>query len=204
VNASRPVSAERPASTHLLRTVNLARAVTDLWKPSSDEIILHPGSGSPKKNWPHFDQLALALREREANSQVKLGIPEGLTLVEVSHRLRHSRAYIRQRFRDHPPGRFPGRACRRPFRSHRSPDLGTHGAPLQGHLEENSEDISVDEVLLRMERTPEPEFMNEQDQAAAYAAADWSESHGKFQELSRAVSHFAIDICSISDAVRQT
>src|SRR5215831_7244841 len=30
-----------------------------------------------------------------------------------------------------------------------------------------------------MERIPEPELMNEQDQAAAYAAADWSESHGK-------------------------
>jgi len=30
-----------------------------------------------------------------------------------------------------------------------------------------------------MERTPEPELMNEQDQAAAYASADWSESHGK-------------------------
>jgi ubiquinone/menaquinone biosynthesis C-methylase UbiE len=30
-----------------------------------------------------------------------------------------------------------------------------------------------------MERTAEPELMNEQDQAAAYAAADWSESHGK-------------------------
>jgi ubiquinone/menaquinone biosynthesis C-methylase UbiE len=31
-----------------------------------------------------------------------------------------------------------------------------------------------------MERTPEPDdLMNEQDQAAAYAAADWSESHGK-------------------------
>src|SRR5215475_3002581 len=30
-----------------------------------------------------------------------------------------------------------------------------------------------------MKRTPEPELMNEQEQAAAYAAADWSESHGK-------------------------
>jgi ubiquinone/menaquinone biosynthesis C-methylase UbiE len=30
-----------------------------------------------------------------------------------------------------------------------------------------------------MQRTPEPELMDEQDQAAAYAAADWSESHGK-------------------------
>jgi ubiquinone/menaquinone biosynthesis C-methylase UbiE len=31
----------------------------------------------------------------------------------------------------------------------------------------------------RMKRTPEPELMNEEEQAAAYAAADWSESHGK-------------------------
>src|SRR5262245_31267344 len=31
----------------------------------------------------------------------------------------------------------------------------------------------------QMERTAEPELMDEQDQAAAYAAADWSESHGK-------------------------
>lgn len=30
-----------------------------------------------------------------------------------------------------------------------------------------------------MQRTPEPELMDEQEQAAAYAAADWSESHGK-------------------------
>ena len=30
-----------------------------------------------------------------------------------------------------------------------------------------------------MQRTPEPELMDEQDQAAAYAAADWSEAHGK-------------------------
>src|SRR5262245_31545648 len=30
-----------------------------------------------------------------------------------------------------------------------------------------------------MQRTPEPELMDEQEQAAAYANADWSESHGK-------------------------
>jgi ubiquinone/menaquinone biosynthesis C-methylase UbiE len=30
-----------------------------------------------------------------------------------------------------------------------------------------------------MERTPEPELMDETEQAAAYAAADWSASHGK-------------------------
>ena len=43
-----------------------------------------------------------------------------------------------------------------------------------------------------MERTPEPELMNEQDQAAAYAAADWSESHGKIPGYFRErFSHFA-------------
>jgi ubiquinone/menaquinone biosynthesis C-methylase UbiE len=30
-----------------------------------------------------------------------------------------------------------------------------------------------------MERIPEPELMDDHEQAAAYAAADWSESHGK-------------------------
>jgi len=30
-----------------------------------------------------------------------------------------------------------------------------------------------------MDRTPEPELMDENEQAAAYAGADWSESHGK-------------------------
>jgi ubiquinone/menaquinone biosynthesis C-methylase UbiE len=30
-----------------------------------------------------------------------------------------------------------------------------------------------------MQRIPEPELMDEQEQAAAYAGADWSESHGK-------------------------
>ncbi len=36
-----------------------------------------------------------------------------------------------------------------------------------------------------MERTPEPELMDEQEQAAAYAAADWSESHGKISRYFR-------------------
>jgi ubiquinone/menaquinone biosynthesis C-methylase UbiE len=36
-----------------------------------------------------------------------------------------------------------------------------------------------------MERVPEPELMDDQDQAAAYAAADWSESHGKIPRYFR-------------------
>src|SRR5437773_776822 len=37
-----------------------------------------------------------------------------------------------------------------------------------------------------MQRTPEPELMDEQEQAAAYAAADWSEPHGKIAGYFRA------------------
>jgi ubiquinone/menaquinone biosynthesis C-methylase UbiE len=36
-----------------------------------------------------------------------------------------------------------------------------------------------------MERTPEPELMDATEQAAAYAAADWSESHGKIPRYFR-------------------
>ena len=36
-----------------------------------------------------------------------------------------------------------------------------------------------------MERTPEPELMDQQEQAAAYAAEDWSESHGKIPRYFR-------------------
>src|SRR5262249_21420536 len=31
----------------------------------------------------------------------------------------------------------------------------------------------------KMQRTPEPELMDDREQAAAYAAEDWTESHGK-------------------------
>ncbi|HYR87588.1 MAG TPA: glycosyltransferase family 9 protein [Terriglobia bacterium] len=83
------------ASAHLLRTIKLpVPPLPDFWEPSSAEIILHPGSGSAGKNWPYFDQLALFLREGLPEGQVRVGIPEGLTLVEVSHRLRRARAYI--------------------------------------------------------------------------------------------------------------
>src|SRR5262245_51869503 len=36
-----------------------------------------------------------------------------------------------------------------------------------------------------MQRTPEPELMDEQEQAAAYATADWSQSHGKIPKYFR-------------------
>src|SRR5215469_8142199 len=46
------------ASDHLLRTLNLARTeLPDLWNPETADILVHAGSGSPKKNWPFFREL---------------------------------------------------------------------------------------------------------------------------------------------------
>src|ERR1700733_14512896 len=39
--------------------------------------------------------------------------------------------------------------------------------------------------MQHMERRPEPELMDDPEQAAAYAAADWSESHGKIPRYFR-------------------
>jgi len=58
------------AADHLLRTLNLDRPpLPDLWAPDSDDVIIHPGSGSPKKNWPYFEELV----DRLPNVVVLLG-----------------------------------------------------------------------------------------------------------------------------------
>jgi heptosyltransferase-3 len=46
------------AADHLLRTLKLVRpALPDLWSPSSNDVVVHAGSGSPGKNWPYFEEL---------------------------------------------------------------------------------------------------------------------------------------------------
>jgi hypothetical protein len=58
------------AADHLLRTLKLERPeLPDLWVRENEDVIVHCGSGSTKKIWPHFDQLlehvlnAVVLRE---------------------------------------------------------------------------------------------------------------------------------------------
>ncbi len=71
------------AADHLLRTLKLPRPdLPDLWNPASADLIVHAGSGSPKKNWPWFDRLQ------------DVRTVEKLSLIEVSHRLRQCRAFI--------------------------------------------------------------------------------------------------------------
>src|SRR6185436_12412396 len=51
------------AAAHLLNTLQLpAPELPDFWQPASDQFILHPGSGSRTKCWPHFRQLADRLK----------------------------------------------------------------------------------------------------------------------------------------------
>jgi ADP-heptose:LPS heptosyltransferase len=76
------------AADHLLRTLGLARPdLPDLWNPTSPSVFIHAGSGSSKKNWPFFHDLIEALPAARA-------IPTNLSLVELSHLLLTSRAFI--------------------------------------------------------------------------------------------------------------
>jgi len=92
------------AADHLLRTLKLDRPVLpDLWLRGSDDIVIHPTSGSAGKIWPYFESLlerlpnAVVLRGNSP-PQLRRGTPrrilEDLRLIEVSGYLRKCRAYI--------------------------------------------------------------------------------------------------------------
>jgi heptosyltransferase-3 len=67
VMRAEPFPAFGHAADHLLRTLHLDNPeFPDLWSPDSDEVIVHAGSGSVKKIWPHFENLL----EREAHAVV--------------------------------------------------------------------------------------------------------------------------------------
>ncbi|MCH8244149.1 MAG: glycosyltransferase family 9 protein [Planctomycetes bacterium] len=86
-------------------------ASTDPFAYSYD-IVIHPGSGSPKKNWPleHFLELAEALTASERNTAWILGpaerdsdmcrslgdidVVQASSLVELAHRLAKAKLYI--------------------------------------------------------------------------------------------------------------
>ena len=103
------------AATHLLRTLNLsAPPLPDLWKRESDRIIVHPHSGSAKKNWPYFEELTYRLGKQHlplgkgARRSVRVTdmrhtcdltlqrerVLANLSLREVAQQLRRCRAYI--------------------------------------------------------------------------------------------------------------
>lgn len=76
------------AADHLLRTLGLPRpALPDLWKPDGRVVLLHAGSGSPRKNWPRFPELQSRLTGSRA-------IPQNLALPELLREIGRSRLFI--------------------------------------------------------------------------------------------------------------
>jgi ADP-heptose:LPS heptosyltransferase len=98
----RPFPAFGHAADHLLRTLKLpCPPLPDLWKRATDEIMLHPGSGSPKKCWPYFDQLGkmlatpvVLLGPNEVDFASPHPVLRNLPLTDVLNRLRNCRAYV--------------------------------------------------------------------------------------------------------------
>jgi ADP-heptose:LPS heptosyltransferase len=97
-----PFTSSEHASNHLLATVGLsAPELPDLWKVGSDRLLLHPGSGSNLKVWPHFEALA----SRFPGAEVLLGPAdrplavsnrrlENLPLAQVADCLRECGAFV--------------------------------------------------------------------------------------------------------------
>jgi hypothetical protein len=88
VQRADPFPAFGHAADHLLGTLNLPRPdLPDLWNPVFSDIVLHAGSGSPKKNWPYFDHLMSRLSASTVLSQNR-------SLLELSRYLRNCRALV--------------------------------------------------------------------------------------------------------------
>ena len=132
------------AATHLLRTLKLAApGLPDLWRPESGEIIIHPGSGSPKKNWPYFENLAASLGERAR-------VLRDLSLIEVSQHLRRCRAYTGNDFGITHLAAYLGTPAIALFGPTDPRTWGPIGRRSRIIWKTKLEDISVDEVLLAL------------------------------------------------------
>jgi len=100
------------AATHLLRTLGLPEPpLPDLWKRETSDIIIHASSGSPRNNWPYFDELirqlgesSVSLWEEPPKDSMRVDGFSGSghrsrmlvrqSLADVSQHLRKCRAYI--------------------------------------------------------------------------------------------------------------
>jgi len=90
------------AAAHLLATAGLNMPdLPDLWSGGSNRVIIHPGSGSPSKCWPRFEELSERIPDSifltgpgELHFQAKSPRLEGLRLSAVAEEIRSCRAFI--------------------------------------------------------------------------------------------------------------
>jgi ADP-heptose:LPS heptosyltransferase len=135
------------ASDHLLRTLGLPRPeLPDLWIPDSQKIFLHPGSGSAKKNWPHFS----GLQARLANS---LPIPQNLPLPELMKEISHCSLFIGNDSGITHLAAYTGCPTVALFGQTDPRIWGPVGRRARVVWKSNLDDISVDDVLLSVHGT---------------------------------------------------
>jgi ADP-heptose:LPS heptosyltransferase len=135
------------ASDHLLRTLNLARPeLPDLWSAENADILVHAGSGSPKKNWPLFPVLQSRLPEvRE--------IPQDLPLLELMRQLSRCRAFVGNDSGITHLAAYVGCPTVALFGPTDPRTWGPIGKRARVIWKSRLEDISVDEVLLTLHGT---------------------------------------------------
>jgi ADP-heptose:LPS heptosyltransferase len=142
-----PFPAFGHASDHLLRTLNLARPeLPDLWNPETADILVHAGSGSPKKNWPFFPEL-------QSRLPVVRQIPHDLTLLELMRRISSCRAFVGNDSGITHLAAYVGCPTVALFGPTDPRTWGPVGRRARVIWKSRLEDISVDEVLLTLHGT---------------------------------------------------
>ena len=135
------------AADHLLRTVQLPRPqLPDLWNPDSRTILLHSGSGSPKKNWPHFSRL----QARLPNS---MPIQQNLALLQLMQEISHCSLFIGNDSGITHLAAFIGCPTIALFGPTDPRTWGPVGRRARVIWKSNLDDISIDEVLLSVHGT---------------------------------------------------
>jgi len=135
------------AADHLLRTLRLPRPeLPDLWKPDSQKILFHSGSGTPKKNWPHFQDL----QSRLANC---FPIPRDLALLELMQDISRCRVFIGNDSGITHLAAYIGCPTVALFGPTDPRTWGPVGRRVRVVWKTNLDDISVDEVLLSVHGT---------------------------------------------------
>jgi heptosyltransferase-3 len=142
-----PFPAHGHAADHLLRTAGLARPpLPDMWRRGSEDIIISAGSGSPKKNWPYFEELMRSVRGGTS-------LPQNLTLLGLSQVLRRCRSYIGNDSGITHLAAYLGCPTIALFGPTDPRVWGPIGRRSRVIWQRKLEDISVDEVLLTLHGT---------------------------------------------------
>lgn len=135
------------AADHLLRTLHLPRpGLPDLWNPDGDDILVHSGSGSAKKNWPYFPELMAAL-------QTSRPLPQNVPLTELMTQISRCRAFIGNDSGITHLAAYIGCPTTVLFGPTDPRVWGPLGRRARVIWKRKLEDISVDEVLLTLDGT---------------------------------------------------